>query len=91
MSNLNQKEKINIYKNLFKSRTDIFAARWEKADKSASGYSPVCLNEYIGRIQRGENEEKTIYDYRDKKIEYLEKQFKNRLRYYKKNFGYVQN
>ena len=49
------------------------------------------LTQYIGRIQRGEIKEKTIYDYRDKKIEYLERQFKNRLRYYKKNFGYIQN
>jgi len=48
------------------------------------------LTQYIGRIQRGENKEKLIYDYRDEKIEYLEKQFKNRLRYYKKKFGYVQ-
>ncbi|MCD4664494.1 MAG: helicase, partial [Bacteroidales bacterium] len=46
MSTLSPQEKITIFKNLFKGRDDIFAARWEKADKSASGYSPVCLNEW---------------------------------------------
>ncbi|MFA5993950.1 MAG: hypothetical protein WC823_03255 [Parcubacteria group bacterium] len=27
-------------------RDDVFAVRWEKQDKSASGYTPVCLNEW---------------------------------------------
>jgi len=39
-------EKITQYKSLFKGRGDVFAIRWEKADKSVSGYSPVCLNEW---------------------------------------------
>ena len=46
MPNLTAQEKITIYKNLFKGRDDVFAVRWEKADKSASGYTPVCLNEW---------------------------------------------
>jgi len=46
MINLTPQEKINIYKNLFIGREDVFAMRWEKADKSASGYTPVCLNEW---------------------------------------------
>lgn len=46
MSQLTSQEKITIYKNLFKARDDVFAVRWEKADKSASGYTPVCLNEW---------------------------------------------
>ncbi|MFZ2975413.1 MAG: DEAD/DEAH box helicase family protein [Candidatus Moraniibacteriota bacterium] len=45
-NNLTSDEKIEIYKNLFKGRNDIFAVRWEKQDKSASGYTPVCLNEW---------------------------------------------
>lgn len=44
------------------------------------------LTQYIGRIQRGQNKNKKIYDYRDIKIEYLEKFFKKRKSYYKKNF-----
>jgi len=43
---LTSQQKIQIFKNLFKGRTDIFAMRWEKRDKSVSGYTPVCLNEW---------------------------------------------
>ena len=39
-------EKINIFKNLFCGRADVFAIHWEKADKSVSGYTPACLNEW---------------------------------------------
>ncbi|OGI34464.1 MAG: hypothetical protein A2259_00945 [Candidatus Moranbacteria bacterium RIFOXYA2_FULL_43_15] len=45
------------------------------------------LTQYIGRIQRGENKKNKIYDYRDKKVEYLERLFKKRLKYYQKIFG----
>jgi len=38
--------KIEIFRNLFRGREDVFAVRWEKQDKSASGYMPVCLNEW---------------------------------------------
>ena len=50
-------QKIKIFKNLFKGREDIFAVRWEKKDKSANGYTPVCLNEWkqglCNKLQRG--------------------------------------
>lgn len=39
-------EKINIFKNLFHGREDVFAIYWEKADKSINGYTPACLNEW---------------------------------------------
>ncbi|HBI16717.1 MAG TPA: restriction endonuclease subunit R [Candidatus Moranbacteria bacterium] len=39
-------EKINIFRNLFKGREDVFAVRWEKRDGSSRGYTPVCLNEW---------------------------------------------
>jgi len=39
-------EKINIFKNIFCGRKDVFAIHWEKADKSISGYTPACLNEW---------------------------------------------
>jgi len=39
-------EKIDIFKNLFKGRNDVFAARWESKDKIKTGYTPVCLNEW---------------------------------------------
>ena len=41
------------------------------------------LIQYIGRL-RGRNNERTIIDYRDKNIAFLERQFKQRQRYYKK-------
>lgn len=45
------------------------------------------LTQYIGRIQRGQNTENIIYDYRDVKIDYLEKFYKQRAKYYKKHFN----
>ena len=41
------------------------------------------LIQYIGRIQHGEANIRTIYDYRDRNVEYLEKLFKKRQKYYK--------
>src|SRR3989344_2554378 len=41
------------------------------------------LIQYIGRIQHGKANIRTIYDYRDKNVEYLEKLFKKRQKYYK--------
>lgn len=42
------------------------------------------LIQYIGRIQRGKDTSQRVYDYRDGKIEMLEKIFKKRKRYYNK-------
>lgn len=40
------KEKIELFMTLFKGRKDVYAKRWEnKVGKS--GYSPVCINEWI--------------------------------------------
>jgi len=47
--NLTDQEKIDVYKNLFRGRDDVFATRWENKDKTKIGYMPVCLNEW----QRG--------------------------------------
>ena len=46
MSDLTPQEKTTLFKSLFRGREDIFAVRWEKKDGSASGYTPVCLNEW---------------------------------------------
>jgi len=48
------------------------------------------LTQYIGRIQRGDQKSSKIYDYRDKKVEYLERLFKKRLKYYQKNFDLIE-
>ena len=47
---LTNQQKIEIFRNLFRGREDVFAVRWEKQDKSASGYTPVCLNEWKQNI-----------------------------------------
>ncbi|MFJ7733843.1 TOTE conflict system archaeo-eukaryotic primase domain-containing protein [Lysinibacillus sp. NPDC097231] len=38
-------ERMKIYQNLFKGRTDIYAVRWE-AKNGKSGYMPACENEW---------------------------------------------
>ncbi|MBM7691302.1 hypothetical protein JOC77_000707 [Peribacillus deserti] len=38
-------ERLNIYKDLFKGRTDVYALRWESKN-GKSGYSPACGNEW---------------------------------------------
>ncbi len=46
------------------------------------------LTQYVGRLLHSDKVRKTVYDYRDKEIEYLERMFKKRLKYYKKNYNY---
>lgn len=41
------KEKINIFMNLFRGRTDVFPKRWDNIKTNKSGYSPACSNEWI--------------------------------------------
>ena len=44
-SNLSTSEKIRIFRQLFRGRSDVFPIRWESA-KGKSGYSPACANEW---------------------------------------------
>ncbi|MFH1859301.1 MAG: helicase-related protein, partial [Patescibacteria group bacterium] len=46
------------------------------------------LTQYIGRLLHSDKASKTVYDYRDKNIDYLERMFKKRLKYYEKNYNY---
>ena len=39
-------EKIDLFLSLFAGRDDVFAKRWENAQKGASGYVPACNNEW---------------------------------------------
>lgn len=41
-----KQQKIDIFKNVFKGRDDVFATRWENVNKSISGYTPACENEW---------------------------------------------
>ena len=47
-----KKEKISIFRNLFKGREDVFAKYWVSRKTGKKGYSPVCKNEWIPHICR---------------------------------------
>lgn len=47
-----KKEKISIFRNLFKGREDVFAKYWASRRTEKKGYSPVCKNEWIPQICR---------------------------------------
>jgi len=40
-----RKEKINLFRSLFRGREDVYAVRWENR-KGRSGYSPACASEW---------------------------------------------
>ena len=42
---LDSAEKVALFRNLFRGRTDVYPLRWESA-KGKSGYSPACANEW---------------------------------------------
>ncbi len=39
-------EKVRIFMEVFKGRTDLYAKRWESNKTGKSGYTPVCKNEF---------------------------------------------
>lgn len=41
------KEKIDLFRSLFKGREDVFAKRWQSMTSGKSGYQPVCENEWV--------------------------------------------
>ena len=43
---LSLEEKVDVFRNLFKGREDVFARRWYSRTSGKSGYQPVCLNEW---------------------------------------------
>lgn len=42
--------KVALFAGLFRGRDDVFPVRWEKRDKSRSGWSPSCRNEWKAGI-----------------------------------------
>ena len=46
-SHFSPEEKVKIFMNLFRGRTDVFPKRWDNLKTGKSGYSPVCYNEWI--------------------------------------------
>ena len=45
--NISNEEKVKLFMELFKGRTDVYAKRWES--KERTGYTPVCKNEFKDR------------------------------------------
>ena len=43
---LSSKEKVRIFRALFRGREDVFARRWESRKTAKTGYSPACANEW---------------------------------------------
>lgn len=44
--NISSEEKVKIFMEIFKCRTDLYAKRWTSNKTGKSGYSPVCKNEF---------------------------------------------
>jgi len=40
-------DKIELFMSLFRGRSDVYAKRWHSSKSGQSGYSPVCLNEWV--------------------------------------------
>ena len=43
---ISSEEKVKIFMEVFKGRTDLYAKRWTSNKTGKSGYSPVCKNEF---------------------------------------------
>ena len=46
------KEKVMLFRSLFKGRDDVYAKRWENKKKGTNGYSQCCLNEWKSELCR---------------------------------------
>lgn len=46
MHKLSLQEKIDLFRSLFKGRSDVFARRWYNKTSGKAGYQPVCKNEW---------------------------------------------
>lgn len=43
---LSSKDKVTLFRSLFRGREDVFPVRWEARTGSRTGYSPACANEW---------------------------------------------
>lgn len=43
-------ERVELFKELFRGRTDVYAKHWLSRKTGKSGYSPVCKNEWVPKI-----------------------------------------
>ena len=47
---ISSEEKVKLFKELFRGRTDVYAKYWISRKTGKSGYSPVCKNEWVPKI-----------------------------------------
>jgi hypothetical protein len=40
-------EKVELFRSLFRGRTDVFPTHWRNERKQTGGYSPACSNEWV--------------------------------------------
>jgi len=45
-SNFSTKQKVMLFRRLFRGRTDVYPIRWESQKTGKSGYAPACANEW---------------------------------------------
>lgn len=44
------RQKIAMFRSLFRGRTDVFPVRWENRSSGKSGYAPSCANEWVRSV-----------------------------------------
>ena len=49
-SGLSIAEKVDLFRRLFRGRTDVYPVRWESKTSGKSGYAPACANEWRAGI-----------------------------------------
>jgi len=47
---ISSEEKVELFKELFCGRTDVYAKHWISRKTGKSGYSPVCKNEWVPKV-----------------------------------------
>jgi len=47
---ISSEEKVKLFKELFRARSDVYAKHWISRKTGKSGYSPVCKNEWVPKI-----------------------------------------
>jgi hypothetical protein len=52
LQQFSSREKIYIFRQLFRGREDVFPKRWDNRKTGRSGYSPACSNEWVSESPR---------------------------------------
>ncbi|MCF8069145.1 MAG: DEAD/DEAH box helicase [Desulfobacterales bacterium] len=60
-----EKEKINLFRSLFRGREDVFPKRFESKKTGKSGYQPVCRNEWVKGICKKPKTKCSVCEFKD--------------------------